>query len=215
MYADGELQEILRQYDELKNEVNARFSKMDREGEDEIDALEIEFGKALEDIRGRDLQSKKDLLAQFNGSRQKASSSNWQNELEKAWEAEAQRLREEFQERESRITGDHEGKIARLQEELRMLQLQKTAVVDDPPWLGLDLVEHPPVGVKVSKVRGPARSAGLREGDIIISIQASKNISGRQHFNTVISKTRPGERLALLLERAGVEHEVVLTRPAR
>jgi serine protease Do len=58
-------------------------------------------------------------------------------------------------------------------------------------------------GVLVTQiVNGPASRAGVRRGDIILSVDGN-NIKGVKHFNELLEKLPAGKTVAMLVQRGG------------
>jgi thiol-disulfide isomerase/thioredoxin len=72
-----------------------------------------------------------------------------------------------------------------------------------PPWLGVQMAEAPG-GVLVRHVlRGsPAEKAGLRDGDLLLSVDRA-SVAHPQEVSTAVSAHAAGERLALAVRRGG------------
>jgi serine protease Do len=67
-------------------------------------------------------------------------------------------------------------------------------------------------GLLVQRAEGAARRAGLVAGDIVISVNA-RPLAGLEAFRGAVGNARPGETLALLVERGGTRAFVPLRVP--
>ena len=67
-------------------------------------------------------------------------------------------------------------------------------------------------GVVVLRAEGAARRAGLFAGDILVSVNGHPTRT-LQALRAMLDKTRPGEALALLVERSGSRAFVALQVP--
>ena len=70
-------------------------------------------------------------------------------------------------------------------------------------------------GVLIEEIEeGPAYSAGLREGDVILQIN-SEQISGRDKFDALVQGLRPGKTVPILIQRQGGPLFLALKLPAK
>lgn len=85
-------------------------------------------------------------------------------------------------------------------------------VKDIDAVLADDLNYDDPEGIYVNQVMedGPAASAGLKEGDILIKVDG-KGISSKASFDEQLSFHRPGDKIKLTYLRKGAPAETVLT----
>jgi S1-C subfamily serine protease len=111
-----------------------------------------------------------------------------------------------------RIEREIRASYLRLREELRGLILSEIerarAAAPRRPYLGIvagDLGDDErralgiPGGIKVADVRGPAREAGVRPGDILLEIEGEPVSEGR--IAGILGKYRPGDRVAVTVLR--------------
>eukprot|EP00906_Rhabdomonas_costata_P027901 RCo039613 len=217
-----ELEGEVEQHDRALVQLRSEFVRQEQQYNDRLDDLEAEFGQELERLRRSDLAAKAEVqrslaraLARDEEEALVVSQDVNPEEVEQAWLVRKSELDQEFTEKETRIMQTYSGKIQQLQEELqgyrRTLESLEQA---DPgiPTLGIELVDiahHG--GVRVARSRGAARDAGVREGDILLSLQASKNIRSKRTLSDIAQHAQPGEHLAFLVERDGTEMEAVLT----
>lgn len=87
--------------------------------------------------------------------------------------------------------------------------------------LGLGLQELPPEqsqqlgirgGLLVNRVEGPAAAAGIQRGDIILALNNTR-VQTLEQFSQLITQVRPGQTLALLIQREGNALYVPITIP--
>lgn len=121
------------------------------------------------------------------------------------------------------------GEIKTLQVQVGQVEPEKSASAPKPPskaskptaidWLGLALVElesaepEPggPSGVQVAAVKGPAQRVGLRQGDIILSVN-NVRVQSVPQFVTVVDRL-DRKRTVLLLVRRGEGVQFVPLKP--
>ncbi len=72
--------------------------------------------------------------------------------------------------------------------------------------------EHPRPGAEITKViaEGPAERAGLRRGDVILTVN-DEPIGGSRDLRGLVLAQEPGAVLQIVLERSGEERQVALT----
>jgi len=85
----------------------------------------------------------------------------------------------------------------------------------EPGWLGFFLGDSPDGGVKVIAVaeEGPAAKAGVREGDLILTVN-QKPVTDRRKLRSAVAGLRPGEKVVVETLRDGkVEIRVIQAGP--
>ena len=91
-------------------------------------------------------------------------------------------------------------------------------VPDGPGWLGVELAARAPTeaGVLVTGVlpRSPALMAGLAAGDVILSVDGQQVLRPEDVVGIVTSH-RPGERVAIVLDRQGQNRILAIGLAAR
>jgi len=86
---------------------------------------------------------------------------------------------------------------------------------ESPAWLGLFLGDEPDGGVKVVVVAdgGPAARAGVKEGDLLISVD-DRPVTDRRRLRQVLEGLKPGAKVALETLRDGkIEIRIVQAEP--
>jgi serine protease Do len=68
-------------------------------------------------------------------------------------------------------------------------------------------------GVRVEAVEGAAARAGIREGDVILSID-NADVADMKQFNAAVAKADKAKPLALLVRRGDVA-TIIVVRPSR
>jgi serine protease Do len=68
-------------------------------------------------------------------------------------------------------------------------------------------------GVRVETVEGAAAKAGIREGDVILSLDNTE-ITGAKQFETLVSKLDKSRAVTVLVRR-GESVNFIIIRPAR
>ena len=91
----------------------------------------------------------------------------------------------------------------------RQLAEQGRVVASARAWLGVELRTIPSGGVIVAGVRrgGPAASAGIEAGDVIVSV-GGRPVQSADEIAVALAGRAPGDRLAVQLERAGASRTV-------
>lgn len=69
-------------------------------------------------------------------------------------------------------------------------------------------------GVVVRRAEGVAAAAGIREGDVLLTLN-TQDISAPDQFNKLVSELKPGSRVALLVRRDDISLWVTLELPAK
>lgn len=91
-------------------------------------------------------------------------------------------------------------------------------IPDGPGWLGVELSARAPTeaGVRVTGVlpRSPALMAGLAAGDVIMSVNGEQ-VLRPEDVVRIVSSHRPGERVAIVLSRAGQSRILAIGLAAR
>ncbi|MFO0934042.1 MAG: M28 family peptidase [Planctomycetota bacterium] len=79
------------------------------------------------------------------------------------------------------------------------------------PWLGLS-VDPKPDGLVVSHVddKSPAKKAGVKEGDRLLEWSGAP-LKDANAFNEFLSKSKPGDKLELTIERKGKKQKLTVT----
>ena len=216
----------IERYDAKMDELRSAFMQREREYADEYDTVETSFGKELEVIRKCDLRAKREVLSSMEDGVENVhlpTDHEAAQRYEDLWHRKQQNITEEYAMREEELTREHRSRMEAMQAEIRMLEHRRVQQKkeDDkgknaaPPFLGVELVEYPGVGARVTKSRGPSREAGVREGDILMNAQLSKNVNSKKVLKDIVSHAKPGQHLAFLVERDGGEHETVMEIPGR
>eukprot|EP00667_Euglena_gracilis_P006197 EG_transcript_6248 len=218
------LEAEIDQLDARMDELRVLFLQKEREYADEYDTVEAAFGKELEQVRKVDLRAKGDVLNRLDSAALDVPLSHQEgsDRYEELWRRKKQQILEEYHLREEDMTREHNSRVEMMQGELRALEARQKARQEEDkerpsgvPFLGLELAEHQGPGARVVKARGPCREAGVREGDVLLNAQLSKNIRTKKNLQDVIRNARPGQHLAFLVERSGQEHETVMAIPRR
>ena len=68
-------------------------------------------------------------------------------------------------------------------------------------------------GVRVETAEGVAARAGVREGDVIVTVE-NVEVTGAKQFDAAVAKLDKGKPVTLLVRRGDVANFVIL-RPAR
>lgn len=222
-----EMQALEAEIDRLDarmDELRVVFVQKEREYADEYDNLEAAFGKELEGIRKVDLRSKGDVLGRMDALAEDPAPGRYESSerFEDLWRRKKQQIADEYRLREEDMTREHTSRMDIMQGELRVLEQRRQQRQEEErdrafglPFLGVELVEHAAPGARVIKVRGPSRDAGVREGDILLNAQLSKHVRTKKALADVATHARPGHHLAFLIQRDGVEHEIVMAIPFR
>jgi peroxiredoxin len=97
------------------------------------------------------------------------------------------------------------------QNKLRFPPHAVTEVPDGPGWLGVELAARAPTeaGVLITGVlpRSPALLAGLAADDVILSVNGEQ-VFRPEDVVRIVSSHRPGERVAVVLDRRG-QHRIL------
>jgi serine protease Do len=67
-------------------------------------------------------------------------------------------------------------------------------------------------GVQVEDVEGAAARAGIRSGDIILAVN-NEPVKSVDHFSEILSSTKRGQTIALLIKRGRGSHYIPVTVP--
>lgn len=84
------------------------------------------------------------------------------------------------------------------------------------PFLGLALEARPQGGLEVTEVLagGPAAGAGIKPGDVVEKVEG-RDMARLEDLAGIMAKKKPGDALALLIERDGWKKELKVTLGAK